>query len=221
MIYVTGDIHGDFSRFKHAIMRKLKKDDTLIICGDFGFIWEGTKSEQHILKKIGELKYRVLFIDGTHENFDLLEKYPESKWNGGLARVISGNLVHLMRGQVYEIEDKKIFTFGGGHSQDIEIRRESKTWYEREQPTIDEIKEGEKNLSDLDYMVDYIVTHEPPVALKKCLDVDISHRLETDSFFEKISVECKFKKWFFGKCHLNKQIPPKFHAVFDDIIPLE
>ena len=28
MIYVTGDMHGDFARFRQADMRKLKKGDT-------------------------------------------------------------------------------------------------------------------------------------------------------------------------------------------------
>ena len=30
MIYITGDIHGDFSRFKSPLLRKLKKNDALI-----------------------------------------------------------------------------------------------------------------------------------------------------------------------------------------------
>ena len=111
MIYITGDTHGDFSRFKDSTTRKIKKGDTLIVCGDFGFIWNGSRAEKQILKKIGELRYTVAFIDGCHENFKLLEEYPELQWNGGTARSISGKLVHLKRGQVYNIEGKKFFTF--------------------------------------------------------------------------------------------------------------
>lgn len=221
MIYITGDTHGDFSRFKDSITRKLKRGDTLIVCGDFGFIWDGSRSEKQILKKIGDLKYTVAFIDGCHENFKLLEQYPEISWNGGKARSISGNLVHLKRGQIYTIEGKTFFTFGGGHSQDIDIRRETKTWFEEEQPTLADVEEGVKNLFAKDAAVDYIITHEPPQSLKKCLDIDMLHRLETDTFFEQIITECSFKKWFFGKCHMNKIIPPKFYALFDNVIRLE
>ena len=46
MVYVTGDMHGDFERFKLPAMKKLKKGDTLIICGDFGFLWDGSKEEE-------------------------------------------------------------------------------------------------------------------------------------------------------------------------------
>ncbi len=221
MIYITGDTHGDFSRFKDSTTRKIKKGDTLIVCGDFGFIWNGSRAEKQILKKIGELRYTVAFIDGCHENFKLLEEYPELQWNGGTARSISGKLVHLKRGQVYNIEGKKFFTFGGGHSQDIDIRRETDTWFEQEQPTEADVEEGVKNLLSNEGKVDYIITHEPPQSLKKCLDIDMLHRLETDTFFEQIIDQCSFEKWFFGKCHMNKIIPQKFYALFDNVIRLE
>lgn len=221
MIYITGDTHGDFSRFKDSITRKIKRGDTLIICGDFGFIWDGSKAENNILKKIGELKYNVAFIDGCHENFELLEQYPKEEWNGGKVQRISGNLVHLKRGQVYTIEGRKFFTFGGGHSQDIDIRRETHTWYEQEQPTAEDVEEGIRNLTAHDGVIDYIITHEPPQSLKKCLDIDIYHHLESDAFFERILSDCVFGKWFFGKCHINKIIPPKFYALFDNVVRLE
>lgn len=40
MIYITGDTHGDINRFFDggALDTKLTKNDTLIICGDFGFV---------------------------------------------------------------------------------------------------------------------------------------------------------------------------------------
>ena len=72
MLYVTGDTHGDYERFTSSALKKLKKGDTLFICGDFGFIWDGSKNEEKLLKKIGKLKYNVFFIDGTHENFERL-----------------------------------------------------------------------------------------------------------------------------------------------------
>ncbi|MCQ2465379.1 MAG: hypothetical protein MJ095_07340 [Oscillospiraceae bacterium] len=221
MIYITGDTHGDFTRFRDSITRKIRKGDTLIVCGDFGFIWDGSRAENNILKKIGDLRYTVAFIDGCHENYNLLEQYPDVEWNGGTARAITGNLVQLKRGQVYTIEGKKFFTFGGGLSQDIEIRRETNSWYEQEQPTREDVDEGMKNLKAHEGIIDYIITHEPPQSLKKCLDLDIYHHLETDAFFEQILSDCIYDKWFFGKCHINKIIPPKFYALFDNVIRLE
>lgn len=42
MIYITGDCHSDFSRFdidKFPIRNKMTKNDYVIICGDFGGVW--------------------------------------------------------------------------------------------------------------------------------------------------------------------------------------
>ena len=75
MICITGDTHGDISRFKNPVLKKLRKLDSFIICGDFGFLWNGDKNERKILKWIGKRKYNVLFAEGLHENFDELEKY--------------------------------------------------------------------------------------------------------------------------------------------------
>ncbi len=43
MIYVTGDMHGDESRLYDSQWRKLKSGDVLIVCGDFGYLWNGGK----------------------------------------------------------------------------------------------------------------------------------------------------------------------------------
>lgn len=88
MVYVTGDMHGDASRFSDPRLKKLKKGDTLLVCGDFGFLWNGSKAEQKLLKQIGSKKYNVCFLDGTHENFELLKSYDVIEWNGGKARQI-------------------------------------------------------------------------------------------------------------------------------------
>ena len=82
MVYVTGDLHGDYSRFKRPEMKKLRAGDILLVCGDFGFIWDNSKQEQAVLKKLSEKKYTIAFVDGCHENFDLLQQYRLVRWRG-------------------------------------------------------------------------------------------------------------------------------------------
>lgn len=221
MIYVTGDTHGDYSRFRDPAFKKLHRGDTLIICGDFGFFWDGSRKEKSIIKKITGKGYTIAFLDGCHENFDILESFPITEWNGGKARIIDKNLVHLMRGQIYTVEGKKIFTFGGGHSQDFDFRRGSENWWKREKPSHEEIIEAIDNLKRHGNTIDYVITHEPPVSLKDCLNVDVLQRLEVHALFEDIIKTCSYQKWFFGKCHIDKHIPIKFFAVFNNVIPLK
>ena len=89
MVYITGDLHGDISRLEKM---NLKKYDTLIVCGDFGFIWDDSELEKKYIKKISKLPYMILFVDGTHENFDLLKKYPEKDFAKSQARQITDNI---------------------------------------------------------------------------------------------------------------------------------
>ena len=221
LIYVTGDTHGDLDRFKDPQMKKVKSGDTLIICGDFGFIWDGSRKERSALKKLDKLGITIAFVDGCHENFDLLESLPVEEWNGGRVHRLGRHIFHLMRGEVFTIEGKKIFAFGGGHSQDLDFRRDSQNWWEREQPSHEEIIHGIKKLEEYGNSVDFVVTHEPPAALKDCLNVDVLERLEVHAFFEEMIKSCQYQKWFFGKCHIDKHIPIKFYAVFATVTPLK
>ena len=219
MVYITGDTHGDFTRFKNAMLKKADANDVLIVCGDFGFFWDDSKKEQKLREKLMNLRYTVAFVDGCHENYDMLESYPVEDWNGGKARIIAPNIIHLLRGEIYTICGKRFFTFGGGHSQDFEYRT-AENWWEREQPTYEEILHAAENLKSYDNTVDYIITHEPPASLKDCLRVDMMQRLEVHAFFEDLTQICTFRQWYFGKCHLNRYVPVKYYAVFDSIYPL-
>lgn len=223
MIYITGDTHADFSRFKDPALRKLHKYDALIICGDFGFIWDGSEKENKLLKKIGKLPYNVLFVEGSHENYDLLEKYEVSEWCGGKTRLISGRLRQLMRGQVYDIAECKVFTFGGGQTDDpYELNEmiEGENWWQRELPSEEELTEGRENLEECGNKVDFIVSYEPPAKIQEFITgrADMNN---VNIYLNEIYDKAEFKQWFFGKLHLNKLIPPKYQAVYDRIIPAD
>ena len=62
------------------------------------------------------------------------------------ARKIAHNIYHLLRGQVYIIEKKGIFTFGGGVSRDLQKMLDINMWFEREMPSKEEFIEGAKQL---------------------------------------------------------------------------
>ena len=223
MIYVTGDMHGEEERLYSRSMKKLSEGDTLIVCGDFGFVWDGSAKEKKILEYLGSRKYNVCFIDGTHENFDLLEKCRMTVWNGGKVHRVSGNLFHMMRGQIFTIEGYRIFTFGGGESTDREMRTEHISWWKEEMPTPAELEEGAKAIDEVDCDVDFIITHEPPSIVKSTM---LLRAGETDSvnklngYFEQLNRVCKFKLWYFGSMHEDRVITNVHTAVFEDVIPI-
>lgn len=218
MVYVTGDMHADLKRFNSHDIKKLKKEDILIVCGDFGFVWDGSDYENKILKSIGERKFTTLFVDGTHENFDLLNNYKELEWNGGKVHHISGNLYHLKRGEVYNINGEKFFAFGGGESLDKDMRMSVGKWWKEELPSIGEMKIGVKNLNNANREVDYVITHEPPFHVTKLIDIGNNNINILGKFFDDVDKEIKYKKWFFGSCHINRKLSSKYCALFNDVI---
>jgi hypothetical protein len=50
MVYLTGDTHGDIQRFKQGKLRWLGKKDTVVVLGDFGFVWDGSAAERKRLE---------------------------------------------------------------------------------------------------------------------------------------------------------------------------
>lgn len=221
MVYVTGDTHGDPERLSRCALKMLEANDTLIICGDFGFIWNDDKREQKLLNSLAKRKYNICFVDGTHENFTLLNKYPVKEWNGGSVHEIRQNILHLMRGQLFNIDGLSIFTMGGGESPDIDVRFETASWNRDEIPTQTELLAGAEHLDSVGCSVDVIITHEPPSKIKGFLKLSETDQIRVtalNSYFDELSATCNFKHWFFGSLHMDKYISTTHIGVFKNIV---
>ncbi|WP_300957923.1 metallophosphoesterase, partial [Faecalibaculum rodentium] len=165
MIYITGDIHREQDIHKinpreFEAGNHLTPDDYVIICGDFGCIWDGGSGDRFWLNWLESLPWNTLFIDGNHENFDVLNTYPIVDYKGGKARQIRSNIFHLLRGEVYDIGGRSFFTFGGAFSHDVQYRTEHLNWWQDELPTKEECENGYRNLNACNWKVDYVLTHD-------------------------------------------------------------
>lgn len=92
MIYIMGDTHGDFARFSAKRLRRvgmeLTQEDYIIICGDFGLCWAKDKTFEYHCKNFAEKPYTILWVQGNHENYDMIGEYPLEEWHGGKVRHI-------------------------------------------------------------------------------------------------------------------------------------
>jgi hypothetical protein len=124
MIYVTGDIHGSIDIRKlldNEVTEMIKEGDYLIICGDFGLIWHFKREigkERKWLKWLNSRPWTTIFVDGNHECFPRLNAFPVKEWHGGKVNEIRPKVLHLMRGEIFDIEGYKIFAMGGAASHD-------------------------------------------------------------------------------------------------------
>ena len=231
MIYITGDTHReiDYSKLNtHYFPEQKTMDpdkDFVIILGDFGGIWDGSVGDAYILKTFyNNRNFTTLFVDGNHENHDLLDKYPVQEWNGGKVHIISDRVIHLMRGQVYNIQGTTFFTMGGAESTDKFWRKEGISWWAREMPSDEEYEEALRNLEKVDFDVDVVLTHCAPegyIGKNMSAVVDRSVNKLT-KFLDSLITEhgLRFKHWYFGHYHRDLDWK-KFSLVFSRIMSLK
>ena len=221
MIYITGDTHIpiDISKLNtknFPEQKNLTKQDYVVICGDFGGVWDGSAADKHWLQWLNDKNFTTLFIDGNHENHPMLNGYDVVSFCGGKAHRVMGSVYHLMRGQVFTIDGMKFFAMGGAASHDKHLRREGVTWWPEELPSDDEYREAVLNLQAHDNTVDYIITH----CAADSIQWEISDHYESDTlteFLEAVKNEVSYKHWFFGHYHLDEDIDDRHTCVFNEI----
>lgn len=224
MIYLTGDTHGDLSCLKNPKLNKLGEKDYLIICGDFGFIWnKDNPAEKKKLEWLKKRKYTICFVDGAHENFDILNSYQPYRWKGGNAHKIADNIYHLMRGEIFTLEGKTFFVMGGGESDDVQMREEGASWWEAELPNAEEMKNGVDNLQSTEKSINYVLTYEPPTSAKDILKQRTNQNLiitPLNTYLQELMLNVDYMHWYFGSLHLDLKISKKMTAVFNEIIQI-
>lgn len=229
MIYVTGDTHCDWlkrlSKKAFPEQKQMTKDDYVIICGDFG-IWDNSKAENYNLDLLEQKPFTTLFISGNHDNYDILDNLPVEEWHGGDVNFIRPSVIHLRRGQIFDIDGKTFFTFGGASSHDISggilepddplfkikkkeldktsvmYRINHVSWWNRELPSDEEMQIGINNLDKYGGKVDYIITHSPYTAIINAIDENnLYPRDYLMNYLQFIRENARYTHWFFGHIH--------------------
>jgi hypothetical protein len=250
-IYITGDIHADPSRLNIENFPDQKNmidgqdNNYVIICGDFGLVWEQlyeNKRERWWLNWLENKNFTTLFVDGNHENFDRLysSEYPIEEWCGGKIQKIRHHVIHLLRGECYNILGKKIFTFGGAASHDIRdgildpvkdeelIKEWSKcyyklfrinhvSWWEQELASDIEMQHGREVLANNKNCVDFIVTHCAPQDVCYMLPLAGYQSDKMTLYFNEIASLTQFQRWYCGHYHCDERIMGKFDIMYEKI----
>lgn len=238
-VFVTGDIHGWLDIGKLTPERwpqgtKLRKSDFLVICGDFGLCWTNpaTLEEKFFLDWLDNQPWTTLFVDGNHENYDLLDSFPTCSWRGGNVSRIPGtkHILHLLRGQVYEMgKFGRWFCMGGAPSHDTGGRIEGKSWWRHEMPDATQYAEAEANLERVGWSVDYVFTHEVPrklrrFAMARHYDPSREQDDELTAFLQKVDDRLdkdRLKVWYAGHYHDDIMLRDKHHVeIYQQIVPL-
>lgn len=250
MVYITGDTHGDFTRLgRHRFeCVNFSKEDYVIICGDFGGVWQDCAEERWWLDWLNEKPFTTLFVDGNHENFTRLNggEFEEIDFCGGRAHKIRDSVLHLMRGYVFELCGKKFFTFGGASSHDISDGvidpADYKTLAELKKATSKMIDCGKRmfRIKDIDWWQEELPNYEEMQRgydnLNKVdnkIDFVITHsapssiaatctyRFSPDivtEYLQTINSKIEFNKWYFGHYHKDTAIMNMYFPIYENII---
>ena len=246
-VWITGDTHGDWINRLNVDsfpeQKEMTKDDYVIICGDFG-IWDNSKREKYNLDWLDDKPFTTLFVSGNHDNYDILDSLEAKEWHNGLVNFIRPSVIHLMRGQVFNIEDKTFFSFGGASSHDISdgilepddpsfkekkkqldkdpfalYRINHVSWWERELPNEEEMKNGLDNLKKENNKVDYIITHSPSTSELYLMGGKGLYQSDIlTNYLEEVKANTEYKRHFFGHMHVNKAINEKDICLYEQII---
>lgn len=238
-VYVTGDVHGALGMYKllpdaWPEGQGLRRCDYLMICGDFGFVSSARPlyETRYFLRWLNDQPFTTLFVDGNHEDHDLLDSLPVSQWHGGKVHIVPGHphVMHLMRGQVYEMgRDGRWFTFGGARTRDAIWRKQGEGWWARELPSEEECAEARANLDAVGWSVDYVFTHECPRGRRRaampdwyCEEFDPPDICST--FLQEVDERldyARLKRWYSGHYHDDHLLGDEQHVqLFRQVVPL-
>ena len=247
MIFVTGDCHGEYHRFSARAFpwqKEMDRMDLVIVAGDFGY-WDRSPEQEYWLRWLEEKEFTIAFVDGNHENYDLLAELPVESWNGGKVQFIRENVIHLMRGQMYRIQGKRIFTFGGARSHDVrdgilerddpELRKKVKaleaagalyrinhlSWWKEEMPDRAEYEEGRLHMEENRWTCDYIISHCAPSSIQAVCSLGEFKPDELTTYLEEIRSKCHYRRWFFGHYHRDEQVDEKHCMLYHQIFRIE
>ncbi|MBE6129349.1 MAG: metallophosphoesterase [Erysipelotrichaceae bacterium] len=249
-IWITGDTHGDVTRLNSVNFpeqSEMTKDDVVIICGDFGLLWDykgESKEEKFWLDWLDEKPFTTLFIDGNHECFPRLNALPLEERYGAPVGVVRKSVLHLKRGYVYDIHGIKVFAFGGAASHDtlegiVNADGNDENWKETAKNWI---RQGKRyfRINQVSWWKDEV--EQDPAVYQRGLDnltkydnkvdlivthcccnetgklIGVEERDRLTDYLQKIQDTVQYDFWFFGHHHQNRTITGRQICIYRQVL---
>ena len=220
MIFITGDTHGDIDYSKLLLLKekRLSYGDYLIICGDAGICWSKETFKYH-LKLYNDIGCTILFVDGNHENFKMLNSMPLVEFHGALMHQIDEHIFHILRGEILTLENRTFLCIGGAHSIDKMYRVPYISWWPEEDITYHDIDNALENLKKFNNKVDYVITHccDSKTVMKE-LHFKRDQNTDQLNFIDGV---VDYSRWFFGHYHYDLCINDKKTCIYKNIIEIK
>lgn len=238
MFWITGDLHGDFSRFNiFSTSIPERKTWNVIVLGDAGINFWLSKRDEKLKHNICRAYSNICFylVRGNHEerpeNISGMEIVYDEQVKGYVyLQKEFPNIKYFIDGNEYEIEGLKILVIGGAYSVDKWYRLEKQAmgcyggWFPEEQLS----KEEMKKISDTHKgkSFDLILSHTCPISYQpRDLFLGFIDQSRVDNsmelWLEELKNEINWKVWLFGHYHADRIERPRVEMYYHDIDTLQ
>ena len=231
-VFITGDCHGDFSRFFQFIDKEkdIIEQDIMICLGDFGANYYLNKRDRKNKEQLSKLPFIFLIVQGNHEQYPkYINTYKEKHID---TEMITGdfyieeefpNLLFFKNGNEYRIKDKFYLVLGGAYSVDKFFRLEKGfQWFSHEQMSLEEMTEIIKKIKNKPNKYDCVLSHTCPYnyipthLFLPYINQDLVDN-STELFLNDINNLISYNIWFCGHYHNNEQLWDKGYMLYDEI----
>jgi len=209
MVYITGDTHGDFAKFKYFY---LYDGDLVIVLGDACINYYLDNRDKRLKESLKRINANFFLVRGNHEERpENIPTYHEVDMFGGKVYIEDEypNLIFAKDGEIYNIDGKSILVIGGAYSVDKSYRILNQLqWFPSEQ--LDDMEMNDIFDKVKGKHFDIVLTHtcpykfEPRETFIDGLDQSLVDK-RTEMFLDNIEENITYDKWYCGHFHTEKK----------------
>lgn len=226
-IFITGDTHGSIelkklSNKNFPTAKTLTKEDTVIICGDAGFMWDNSNETKYWDDWAEDRPFTIISVFGNHSNYDSLRAIPITEWNEAKVRRVRPHVMYIENGEIFTLNNQTFFCMGGAASVDKAYRKEGKSWWAAEIPTWNEMEYAANNLRIHNFQVDNIITHcGPNYIVDKLFPYEHAYDSVTNFLEKFVRMTTTFNHWWIGHYHVDRSYDnQKFEILYKNILEI-
>lgn len=242
---VTGDTHGDMSRFSNIDTNLYPPEETgIVILGDFGANFFLNKTDRNKKRNLMNTGFHFYAVRGNHEQRPELIPGMESVLDQDVAGEVwrepeFPNISYFKDGWEYTIGGHSALVIGGAYSVDkwYRLMRAGYTedmdndyiarhagWFPGEQLTPGEMTDIMTRCEGREY--DFILTHTCPLSWEPTdLFLGGIDQSQVDKSMEKwldtVKDACSWKVWLFGHYHDDRLVRPRVEMLYHDMEDLQ